>query len=180
MPHNNQNSAPQRREPQPQQGGGGQRQAPRPKTRRRKKRPLWLTIIIRFFQVLGTLLLMGIITGCFMICFAVVYVKTSIMPKTGLDLSAYTMMENSVIYYEDKNTGQLVELQTLKGKENRELVTYDQIPEDLINASWPSRTSDSGSTRGWTGGAPGRACCACSPGATSRAAPPSTSSSSKT
>ncbi len=134
MPDNNQNSAPQRREPQPQQGGGGQRQAPRPKARRRKKRPLWLTIIIRFFQVLGTLLLMGIITGCFMICFAVVYVKTSIMPKTGLDLSAYTMMENSVIYYEDKNTGQLVELQTLKGKENRELVTYDQIPEDLINA----------------------------------------------
>lgn len=119
MPDNNQNSAPQRREPQPQQGGGGQRQAPRPKARRRKKRPLWLTIIVRFFQVLGTLLLMGVITGCFMICFAVVYVKTAIMPNTGLDLSAYTMMENSVIYYEDKNTGQLVELQTLKGKENR-------------------------------------------------------------
>ncbi len=134
MPDNNQNSAPQRREPQPQQGGGGQRQAPRTKARRRKKRPLWLTIIVRFFQVLGTLLLMGVITGCFMICFAVVYVKTAIMPNTGLDLSAYTMMENSVIYYEDKNTGQLVELQTLKGKENRELVTYDQIPEDLINA----------------------------------------------
>ena len=134
MPDNNQNSAPQRREPQPQQGGGGQRQAPKPKARRRKKRPLWLTIIVRFFQVLGTLLLMGVITGCFMICFAVVYVKTAIMPNTGLDLSAYSMMENSVIYYEDKNTGQLVELQTLKGLEDRELVTYDQIPQDLIDA----------------------------------------------
>ncbi len=131
MPDTYQNRPPQRREPQP--GGEGQRQAPRAKARRRK-RPIWLTIIVRFFQTIGTLLLVGVITGCFMACFAVIYVKTAVMPNTGLDLSAYTMMENSVIYYEDKNTGQLVELQTLKGKENRELVTYDQIPEDLINA----------------------------------------------
>ncbi len=131
MPDTYQNRPPQRREPQP--GGEGQRQAPRAKVRRRK-RPIWLTIIVRFFQTIGTLLLVGVITGCFMACFAVIYVKTAVMPNTGLDLSAYTMMENSVIYYEDKNTGQLVELQTLKGKENRELVTYDQIPEDLINA----------------------------------------------
>ena len=131
MPDTYQNRPPQRREPQP--GGEGQRQAPRAKARRRK-RPIWLTIIVRFFQTIGTLLLVGVITGCFMARFAVIYVKTAVMPNTGLDLSAYTMMENSVIYYEDKNTGQLVELQTLKGKENRELVTYDQIPEDLINA----------------------------------------------
>lgn len=131
MPDTYQNRPPQRREPQP--GGEGQRQAPRAKARRRK-RPIWLTIIVRFFQTIGTLLLVGVITGCFMACFAVIYVKTAVMPKAGLDLSAYTMNENSVIYYEDKNTGQLVELQTLSGKENRELVTYDQIPEDLINA----------------------------------------------
>lgn len=134
MPDTNQNRAPQSREPQSQPGGGGQRQAPRPKARRRRKRPIWLTVIIRFFQVIGTLLLVGVITGCFMACFAVVYVKTSIMPRTALDLDAYAMNENSVIYYQDKNTGQLVELQTLVGKENRELVTYEQIPEDLINA----------------------------------------------
>ena len=134
MPDTYQNRPPQRREPQPQPGGEGQRQTPRAKARRRRKRPIWLTIIVRFFQIIGTLLLVGVITGCFMACFAVVYVKTAVMPNTGLDLSAYTMMENSVIYYKDKNTGQLVELQTLSGKENRELVTYEQIPEDLINA----------------------------------------------
>ena len=131
MPDTYQNRPPQRREPQP--GGEGQRQTPRAKARRRK-RPIWLTIIVRFFQTIGTLLLVGVITGCFMACFAVIYVKTAVMPKAGLDLSAYTMNENSVIYYEDKNTGQLVELQTLSGKENRELITYDQLPEDLINA----------------------------------------------
>ena len=130
MPDTNQNRAPERREPQ----SGGQRQAPRAKARKRRRRPIWLTIIVRFFQLIGTLLLVGVITGCFMICFAAVYVKTAVMPKTFLDLSVYTMDENSVIYYIDKNTQELKELQTLVGKENRELITYDQIPEDLINA----------------------------------------------
>lgn len=132
MPDTNQNRAPERREPQPQ--SGGQRQPPRTKARKRRRRPIWLTIIVRFFQLIGTLLLVGVITGCFMICFAAVYVKTAVMPKTFLDLSVYTMDENSVIYYIDKNTQELKELQTLVGKENRELITYDQIPEDLINA----------------------------------------------
>ena len=139
MPDTNQNRAPERREPQGQSGAqrqpqsGGRRQAPRASARRRR-RPIWLTVIVRFFQVIGTLLLIGVITGCLMACFAVVYVKTSVMPNASLDLSAYTMNENSVIYYTDKNTGELVELQTLIGNESREIVEYSQIPEDLINA----------------------------------------------
>ena len=131
MPDTNQNRTPERREPQAQ---GGQRQAPRSRVRKRRRRPIWLTIIIRFFQVIGTLLLVGIVTGCFLVCFAAVYVKTAVMPKAFLDLSNYTMDENSVIYYEDKNTGQLVELQTLTGLESVERVEYEDIPEDLINA----------------------------------------------
>lgn len=131
MPDTNQNRTPERREPQAQ---GGQRQAPRSRVRKRRRRPIWLTIIIRFFQVIGTLLLVGIVTGCFLVCFAAVYVKTAVMPKAFLDLSDYTMDENSVIYYEDKNTGQLVELQTLTGLESVERVEYEDIPEDLINA----------------------------------------------
>ncbi len=133
MPDTNQNRAPQRREPQPQDGAP-QRQAPRAKAHKRRRRPIVLTILIRIFQVIGTLLLMGIITGCFMVCFAVVYVKTSVMPKTYLRLEDYTMNENSIVYYEDKTTQELVELQTLSGKENREIVEYSQIPEDLVNA----------------------------------------------
>ena len=152
MPDTNQNRgrAPQgqsgepRRASQPQSGGqrqasqsqgGGQRQASQSRTRkRRRRRPIVLTILIRIFQVIGTLLLVGIVTGSFMACFAVVYVKTAVMPKTYLNLDDYTMNENSVIMYEDKETGELKELQTLTGSENREIVEYDQIPEDLINA----------------------------------------------
>ncbi len=129
MPDINQNRTPERRE-QP----GGQRQAPRSRARKRRRRPVWLTVIIRILQGIGTLLLVGVITGCFMVCFAAIYVKTAVLPEAHLDLSTYSLNENSVIYYQDKNTGQLVELQTLMGTENRELITYEQIPEDLINA----------------------------------------------
>ncbi len=140
MPDTNQNRAPERRTPQDrpdaarQAQSGAQRQAPQAKARKRRRRPIWLTVIVRIFQVIGTLLLIGVITGCFMACFAVVYVKTAVMPNTYLDLSAYMMNENSVIYYTDKNTGELVELQTLVGTESRVLIEYDQIPQDLINA----------------------------------------------
>ncbi len=142
MPDTNQNRTPERRPAQSQGGarrqespsqGGGKRQAPRSKTRKRR-RPVALTILIRIFQVIGTLLLMGVVTGCFMICFAVVYVRTSVLPKAYLNLDDYTMDENSIIVYVDRDTQELRELQTLKGNENRELVEYDQIPEDLINA----------------------------------------------
>ena len=102
--------------------------------RRTKKRPVGATIAIRFFQVLGTLILIGIVTGAFMACYAMVYVKTVIMPKTDLDLSAYTLSENSVIYYLDKDTGLYQELATLVGEKNTEWVDIEDIPEDLINA----------------------------------------------
>ena len=50
MPDMNQNRAPERREPQPQ--NGGQRQASRSKARKpRRRRPIWLTVIVRFFQI---------------------------------------------------------------------------------------------------------------------------------
>ena len=131
MSEMNQNHAAPRREPQP----GGERETRAPKSRRkRRRRPIILTIIIRLFQIIGTLLLVGVVTGSFLICYAAVYIKTVVMPKTDLDLSAYAMNENSVIYYVDKNTNQRVELQTLIGSENREIIKYEDIPEDLITA----------------------------------------------
>ena len=119
-----------RREP----NSGGEREAPQTKRRKKRGRPLILTILIRILQIIGTLILIGVITGMFMICYAAVYVKTVVMPQTYLNLEEYTLNENSIIYYEDKESGQWKELQTLVGKENRELVQYTDIPQDLINA----------------------------------------------
>ena len=127
---NHEHSGAQRREPQ----NGGSREAPKAKKRRRRRRPLILTILIRIFQVIGTLILIGAVTGTILVSYAAVYVKTVIMPQTGLDLDEYTLNENSIIYYKDRDTDQWKELQTLVGKENRELVGYTDIPQDLINA----------------------------------------------
>ena len=131
MSEMNQNHAPDRYQ---EESPGKRQEESRTRSRRRKRRPIWLTIIIRFFQVLGTLLLIGVVTGAFLACYAAVYVKTAVMPRAHLDLSAYTLNENSVIYYEDKETGEWKELQTLVGTENREWVDYNDIPQDLINA----------------------------------------------
>jgi len=98
----------------------------------KKKTSRWSVIAMRVGKVLGTLLLLGIVTGAFMACYAAVYIKTVIIPQASLDLSAYTLNENSVISY--KKDGQLVELQTLVGAENRQWVDYEDIPQDLINA----------------------------------------------
>lgn len=113
-----------RREPQQEQ---------RTTKRRRRKGSVVGTIFKRFFQALGTLLLIGIVTGSFLACYAAVYIKATIMPGATLDLSAYTLNENSVIYYYDDN-GNPVEWVTLKGLENREWVDYEDIPQDLIDA----------------------------------------------
>lgn len=102
--------------------------------RQTRKRSMGATIALRFFQTLGTLLIIGVVTGAFLLCYAVVYIQTSIMPNTYLDLSAYTLNENSVIYYTDKDTGLYKELTTLVGDTNSEWVDIEDIPEDLIDA----------------------------------------------
>ena len=120
MSENNRNHA----EPDRRSASGGRRAAPPEKRSGRKKRPVGVTILIRFFQVVGTLLLLAAVTGSFLACYAAVYIKTAIIPTANLDLSAYTMNENSVIYYYDKETGEARELATLVGSENREAVSY--------------------------------------------------------
>ena len=101
--------------------------------KRRRRRPLALTIILRMFQTIGTLILVAVLTGSLVCCYGAIYIKTVIMPNSELDMSAYTMDENSVIYYYD-DAGDPVELDTLSGDENREWVDYEDIPQDLIDA----------------------------------------------
>lgn len=88
---------------------------------------------VRALQVLGTLLLIGVVTGAFLACYAAVYIRTAILPNATLDLSAYTLNENSVIYYYDDD-GQARELTTLVGSQNQEWVDLEDIPQDLRDA----------------------------------------------
>jgi penicillin-binding protein 1A len=68
--------------------------------------------------------------GIFMI-----YVKTTLAPSLDVDASEYSMNLSSIIYYKDRDTGDWKELQTLKSKENRVWVDYDQMPKALWQAA---------------------------------------------
>lgn len=87
------------------------------------------------FKLIGTLLLIGILTCSILACLAATYIKTVILPDTSLDLTAFDTKLSSTIYYTDRETGQTEEFQTLHGTENRVWVTYDQIPQYLIDAT---------------------------------------------
>ena len=85
-------------------------------------------------KVVGTFLLVMLITGIILVCFAMVYIKTVILPQAHLDAN-FDMNLTSTIYYMNQETGEYEEHFSLHGTENRKKVTYDQIPENLVNAT---------------------------------------------
>ena len=79
------------------------------------------------FKVLGTILLIFLITGLLFACIFAYYVKTCLTPNINISLEDYKLSESSTIYYQD-SSGQWQELVTLAGEQNRIWVDYDQIP----------------------------------------------------
>ena len=79
------------------------------------------------FKVLGTILLIFLITGLLFACIFAYYVKTCLTPNTNISLEDYKLSESSTIYYQD-SSGQWQELVTLAGKQKRIWVDYEQIP----------------------------------------------------
>ena len=102
-----------------------------PRRRRKKRGGIGGT----FLKILGTLLLIGICTGAMLCCFAAVYIKTVILPEAALDLGTIDVNENSIMYYQDKSTGQYKELVTLLTAEDTIWVEYDEIPDYMKDAA---------------------------------------------
>ena len=102
-----------------------------PRRPRRKRRRAGNTAL----KVLGTLLLVGLCTGALLCCFAAVYINRVIVPLADLSLDDFAYGENSVMYYEDKATGQYVEMTTLLSTTKSEWVDLEEMPDDLINAA---------------------------------------------
>ena len=102
----------------------------RPRRRRSRRRSPVKTAL----KVVGTMLLIALTTGALLACFAAVYIQTVIMPQATLDLGQYNAGVNSTLYYTD-DSGQARELRTLHGDENRVWMEFDDIPQDLINAT---------------------------------------------
>ena len=90
--------------------------------------------------VLGTLLLIGIVTGLFMLGHVKSYIDDVIIPQaeeqmTALNVTAYDPSLSSTMYYTDAATGEQVEMMTLFSEENRVWVPYEEMPENLLKAT---------------------------------------------
>lgn len=112
--------------------GGGERNAhQQPRQRQSTRKNSHGNVLF----VIGTVLLIGLLT-CVMIggIFAI-YVKTTLGPTLKVNADDYTMNLSSVIYYQDKSSGEWKELQTIHGQENRIWVDYKDIPDALWQAA---------------------------------------------
>ena len=86
------------------------------------------------WKVLGTLFAIGLVTGLMFFGIFMVYVNTTLEPELDVDISAYTLKQSSTVYYQDKATGEWVELTKLHGTENRTLVDFEDIPDHVWEA----------------------------------------------
>ena len=86
------------------------------------------------WKVIGTLFAIGLTTGLMFFAIFMVYVNTTLAPELDVDISAYTLKQSSTVYYQDKTTGEWLELTKLHGTENRTLVDFEDIPEHVWQA----------------------------------------------
>ena len=88
-------------------------------------------VLRTILAVLGTLILICAVTfGIFCVYFYQ-WVKSDLTQQTYLRLEDYTLDETSVIYYQDRQTGEWKELQKLYATENRIWTDFEKIPSDL-------------------------------------------------
>ena len=87
----------------------------------------------RVLGVIGTILLIGVVTALIFVCIFAFYVKTCITPSLDIDLNDFTLNQSSIIYYKDSN-GDYQKLTTVKSSENRIWIDGDQIPQHMKDA----------------------------------------------
>ncbi len=93
----------------------------------------------RFFCALGKSVgTLALILGIGIVIFACIftaYLRNYLMPQVSFSLDSFRLNQTSVIYYEEKETGEYVPLQNLYGEENRIWVSCDEIPANLQYAT---------------------------------------------
>ncbi len=129
---------PSRRQPTSRQSGARRQTAstqteggsqPPKKRRRRGSRAAMV------WRVLGTILLVGLCTSALLCCFAAVYINKVIVPVADLNLADFTYEENSVMYYQDRSTGQYVEMTNLFSTTDSVWVDLEDMPQYLVDAA---------------------------------------------
>lgn len=98
--------------------------------RKKKKGGAGITAL----KVLGTLFAIGVVTALMFFGIFMKYVHTVLEPTLDVDMSAYTLNQSSLVYYQDRDTGEWKELQKIHGTEDRTLVEYADIPDHVWQA----------------------------------------------
>lgn len=90
----------------------------------------------RFFKVIGTVLLIGVLSSVIFTGIFMYYLKTAIMdqPISEINLSEIPVNLSSTIWYRDPETGQYARWVQLDSRENRVWVEYSKIPKDFEHA----------------------------------------------
>lgn len=98
--------------------------------RPRGAKSVWKTIL----KVIGTILLVMLLTGLIFACLFALYVKNDLSAQIDFSVADISLDQTTVIYYENPDTGENVVLQKLYGNENRTWVSYEKLPKNLIYA----------------------------------------------
>lgn len=94
----------------------------------------WKSVLRIVLRVLGTMFLIcAVAFGIFCIYFYQ-WAKSDLSDEAAIRLEDYDLAETSVIYWQNRETGEWEELQKLYATENRIWVDYEKIPKDLIFA----------------------------------------------
>ena len=101
------------------------------KNQEKRKRSVVGKVFAVFGKIIGTVMLVGLLTGLIFACLFVKYIKEDILPQADLTLEGFSLNQTSTIYYTDPDTGEAVELLRLYGDENRTWVTLDDVPPEL-------------------------------------------------
>ncbi len=84
-------------------------------------------------RIIGSVLLILLITGLLFACIFAYYVKTCLTPELDLSLEDYQLSEASTIWYQDVS-GEWQEAITIGGNQKRIWVEYEEIPKYMEQA----------------------------------------------
>jgi len=98
---------------------------------KKKKRSSVGRVFAVIGKIIGTILLVGVLTVLIFSCIFVKYVRDDLEPQADFSIEKFSPDQTSTIYYTDPTSGQNVALQQLYGSENRTWVAYKDIPKNL-------------------------------------------------
>ena len=98
---------------------------------KKKRRSGFRRFLRGFGKVFGTLVLTGFLSVLIFVCIFAVYIKNDLSEQVDFSVEGFALDQTSVIYYQDRDTGEWKVLKELYGEENRVWVSYEDIPSKL-------------------------------------------------